>query len=119
MRSPSLSGRMAAASAAAAAAGSAVGALVAHWRGSVPLGFLAGILLTAPIVGWLAVRMSRPWTRVVEAVASGISSLQDRDFSVSITPAGGRELVKLVSSYNSLGDVLRRERLDIYQRELL
>jgi nitrogen fixation/metabolism regulation signal transduction histidine kinase len=64
-------------------------------------------------------RVSKPWTQVLEAVSGGIGSLRDRDFSVTIVPRGGRELTRLVSAYNSLGDVLRRERLDIYQRELL
>jgi two-component system, NtrC family, nitrogen regulation sensor histidine kinase NtrY len=97
----------------------AVGALAAHWLRSVPLGFLAGALLTLPLAAWLGVRVSGPWTLVLEAVSSGIASLRDRDFSVNIAPRGGRELTGLVHAYNSLGDVLRRERLDIYQRELL
>jgi nitrogen fixation/metabolism regulation signal transduction histidine kinase len=97
----------------------AVGALAAHGLKSAALGFVAGTILTLPLIAWLGIRVSAPWTLVLEAVSSGIGSLRDRDFSVNIAPRGGRELVKLVSAYNSLGDVLRRERLDIYQRELL
>ena len=115
----SLSGRMAAALALASAIAAALGALAGHGLKSVPLGFLVGLLLSAPLVLWLGMRVSRPWTHVLDAVSSGIAGLRDRDFSVSITPTGGRELVDLVTAYNSLGDVLRRERLDIYQRELL
>ncbi|MGH8179473.1 MAG: ATP-binding protein, partial [Steroidobacteraceae bacterium] len=103
----------------AAAVAAALAALATHWLRSVPLGFLAGLLITAPGVVWLAVRVTGPWTRVLDAVSSGIGSLRDRDFSVSITPSGSQEIVKLVTAYNSLGDLLRRERLDIYQRELL
>jgi len=119
MRAQSLRWKIAATIALAAAIAAALGALATHWLGSVRLGFLAGLLLTAPWVVWLAVRVTAPWTLVLEAVSSGISGLRDRDFSVSITPSGSRELVKLVTAYNSLGDLLRRERLDIYQRELL
>jgi len=115
----SLSGRLVAALALAAAIASAVGALAAHGLRSVPLGFLAGAVLTLPLIAWLGVRVSKPWSLVLEAVSSGIGSLRDRDFSVSIAPRGGAELARLVTAYNSLGDVLRRERLDIYQRELL
>lgn len=115
----SLSGRMSAALALAAAIAATAGAFAAHALHSVPLGFLAGTLLGAPLAVWLGTLVSKPWTSVLEAVSSGIGSLRDRDFSVSITPRGGSELVKLVTAYNSLGDVLRRERLDIYQRELL
>src|SRR5487761_117068 len=119
MRQASLRWKIAATIGLAAAVAAALGALATHWLGSVPLGFLAGLLLTAPWLAWLAVRVTGPWTRVLEAVSSGIGSLRDRDFSVSITPSGSRELVQLVTAYNSLGDLLRRERLDIYQRELL
>lgn len=119
MRPKSLRWKITATIALAAAVAAALGALATHWLGSVRLGFLAGLLLTAPWVVWLAVRVTAPWILVLEAVSSGISGLRDRDFSVSITPSGSLELVKLVTAYNSLGDLLRRERLDIYQRELL
>lgn len=119
MRPASLRWKIAATIALAAAAAAALGALATHWLGSVLPGFLVGLLATTPWVVWLAVSVTGPWSRVLEAVSSGIGSLRDRDFSVSITPGGSRELVNLVTAYNSLGDLLRRERLDIYQRELL
>ncbi|MHB8816402.1 MAG: sensor histidine kinase [Steroidobacteraceae bacterium] len=115
----SLSGKVASVLALATLIASAVGALATHALKSAPLGFLAGVLATAPVIAWLGMRASRSWTQVLDAVSSGIGSLRDRDFSVSIAPSGDRELIELVSAYNSLGDVLRRERLDIYQRELL
>jgi len=52
-------------------------------------------------------------------VRDGIVSLHDRDFSVSVAATSDAELSALSKAYNSLGDVLRRERLDLYQRELL
>src|SRR5512146_3537115 len=119
MRATALRWQIAATITLAAAVAAALGALATRWLASVSLGFLAGLLLATPWIAWLAVRVTGPWTRVLEAVSSGIGSLRDRDFSVSITPGGSRELVELVTAYNSLGDLLRRERLDIYQRELL
>ena len=115
----SLSGRVVAALALATLIASAVGALAAHSLKSAALGVVTGAVLTLPLTVWLGMRVSKPWTQVLEAVSGGIGSLRDRDFSVTIVPRGGRELTRLVSAYNSLGDVLRRERLDIYQRELL
>ena len=115
----SLSGRVAAVVALATAVACAVGALAAHGLKSAPLGFLVAALVTTPVVAWLGMRVVAPWSRVLDAVSGGIKSLRDSDFSVSITPRGGTELVELVSAYNSLGDVLRGERLNIYQRELL
>jgi nitrogen fixation/metabolism regulation signal transduction histidine kinase len=119
MRPRSLLWQIAAILALAAVVAAALGALAAHWLRSIPLAILVGLVSTVPWVAWLARRLTQPWTRVLDAVSSGIGSLKDRDFSVSITPGGSRELIELVSAYNSLGDLLRRERLDIYQRELL
>ncbi len=114
----SLAWRVAASLALATVLGAAAGALATRALRSVPLGLLLGVLLT-PVIAWLGMRLIGPWTRVLAAVSSGIASLRDRDFSVTIAPGGGRELIELVSAFNSLGDVLRRERFDIYQRELL
>ena len=98
---------------------SALGAFAANRLHSAALGFGVAAALTLPVMMWLGIRVSRPLALVLDAVSSGIASLRDRDFSVSIAPQGGHELTRLVAAYNSLGDVLRRERLDIYQRELL
>jgi nitrogen fixation/metabolism regulation signal transduction histidine kinase len=68
---------------------------------------------------WLAQRLARSWTRVLYAVRDGIVSLRDHDFSVSVGRTSDDELGELVTAYNSLGALLRRERLDLYQRELL
>jgi nitrogen fixation/metabolism regulation signal transduction histidine kinase len=103
----------------AAAVAAAVAALATHWLRSAGRGAVLGLAFAVPWTLWLARRLTRPWTRVLDALASGIGSLKDRDLSVSITPGGSRELSELVRAYNSLGDLLRRERLDIYQRELL
>ena len=118
-RANSFWARVALALTASAAIASAAGAIATHRLGSVPLGLLVGLLVTLVPIAWLAARVTKSWALVLDAVSSGIGSLRDRDFSVSITPRGSSELVKLVSAYNSLGDLLRRERLDIYQRELL
>jgi nitrogen fixation/metabolism regulation signal transduction histidine kinase len=63
--------------------------------------------------------LTEPWVRVLHAVRDGIISLRDHDFSVSVGSTPEAELTALTDAYNSLGDLLRRERLDLYQRELL
>ena len=71
-------------------------------------------------ISWFGAKIAAgSWPRVVRAVRDGVMSLRDRDFSMSITPMPEGELKELVLAYNSLGDLLRRERLDLYQRELL
>jgi nitrogen fixation/metabolism regulation signal transduction histidine kinase len=79
----------------------------------------AALLLTLPPAIWLTGRALDRWSRSIRAVADGISSLKDRDFSISVTASTGDEVGDLTAEYNSLGDRLRQERLDLYQRELL
>src|SRR5580698_1300015 len=114
----SLAGRAAAALAASALLAAVLTAVGAHFL-PAPLALFAALLVTAPCVLWLARRLTRPWTRVMRAVCDGIVSLRDHDFSVSVAATGDEELRALTGAYNSLGDLLRRERLDLYQRELL
>jgi nitrogen fixation/metabolism regulation signal transduction histidine kinase len=79
----------------------------------------AALLVALPPAIWLTGRSLDRWSRAIRAVADGISSLKDRDFSVSVTASTGDEVGDLTREYNSLGDRLRQERLDLYQRELL
>ena len=114
----SLAGRAAAALAVSATVSAVLTALAGRW---LPAGLaaLAALLVVAPLLLWLARRLTRPWVRVVRAVCDGIVSLRDHDFSVSVRSTRDVELNALTSAYNSLGELLRRERLDLYQRELL
>jgi len=114
----SLAGRAAAALAVTAALSAAVTALAAHWLAPLAAAVI-GFLTATPLLLWLARRITRPWVRVLRAVCDGIVSLRDRDFSISVGATPDVELTALVNAYNSLGELLRRERLDLYQRELL
>jgi nitrogen fixation/metabolism regulation signal transduction histidine kinase len=60
-----------------------------------------------------------PARRVLQALTDGVRSFRDRDFSMRLAATRGDELGELVSFYNELGDALRQERMEIYQRELL
>jgi nitrogen fixation/metabolism regulation signal transduction histidine kinase len=75
------------------------------------------VVVTAAI--WIGRRAVRPVARTLHAVADGVASMRDRDFSVSITRTSDDEIGALVDSYNQLGAVLRDERQSLYQRELL
>jgi nitrogen fixation/metabolism regulation signal transduction histidine kinase len=79
----------------------------------------AALLVTLPPAIWVTNRLFNRWSHSIRAVADGIGSLRDRDFSVSVTATGPDEIGDLTDEYNSLGDSLRRERLNLYQRELL
>ncbi|MBV6424597.1 MAG: Adaptive-response sensory-kinase SasA [Steroidobacteraceae bacterium] len=114
----SLEGRLLPAAALVAIASAAVAVLAMRWLTpwvAVLCGALAG--LAAGL--WLARAAVARWRGTAVALRDGIASLRDRDFSVSITRTSDDELGELVAAYNSLGAALRRERVDLYQRELL
>jgi two-component system nitrogen regulation sensor histidine kinase NtrY len=115
----SLAGRMALALALVAVVGSTAAVVAARWLPSPVGSVAAGVLVAGVLALWLARTVTRPWSRVLQAVHDGIVSLRDRDFSVSIGRTSDDELGQLISAYNSLGDLLRRERLDLFHRELL
>jgi two-component system, NtrC family, nitrogen regulation sensor histidine kinase NtrY len=114
----SLAGRVALALALCGTLAALLGALARHWLPLVPATITA-LLLSLPLMLWVARRLTQPWVRVVRAVGDGINSLRDHDFSISINAPAAGELQGLTRAYNTLGDLLRRERLDLYQRELL
>jgi two-component system nitrogen regulation sensor histidine kinase NtrY len=114
----SLAGRIAAALALTAAGCAAVTAFAVRWLSPL-LAALVAVILALPVLLWLAQRVTQPWVRVLRAVRDGIVSLRDHDFSISVGSTRDLELNALTDAYNSLGDLLRRERLDLYQRELL
>ncbi len=65
-------------------------------------------------------RSLRQQELLLDALADGLSSLSDRDYSVSIVePEGDARLRRLVVAYNGLGERLRAQRQDLHQRELL
>ncbi len=87
-----------------------------------PLRLLAagGAILVYVLLGWLLRRSLAEESRVVSAVADGIASLRDQDYSLSIAaPETASALRRLVDAYNGIGQVLRTQRQDLYQRELL
>ena len=114
----SLAGRTAAALVLSGALAAGLTA-VAVRRLSPAIAALVSLAAVTPLALWLAQRVSRPWVGVVRAVRDGILSLHDHDFSVNVAATSDADLAALSRAYNSLGDVLRRERLDLYQRELL
>jgi len=90
-----------------------------RWLHVPVLAGVAALLVTLPLALWFTNRLFSRWSHSIRAVADGIGSLRDRDFSVSVTPTGPDEIGDLTAEYNSLGESLRRERLNLYQRELL
>lgn len=119
MMRTSLAGRTAVGLGLVAVLVAAVTAAAGYYFRAPVIAAMAGLLAASPLVLWIATLITRPWSRVVRAVSDGIVSMRDHDFSVSIRRISNDEIGDLVVAYNALGDLLRRERLDLHQRELL
>lgn len=109
---------------AVALAGSGVTALAAACTAALaPRPF--AVLLGALVVGGLftAMTMGRATgslERVLAALSDGVRGFRASDFSLRLADGGRRdEIGELLRLYNEIGDVLRAERRDVYQRELL
>jgi nitrogen fixation/metabolism regulation signal transduction histidine kinase len=82
----------------------------------------AALLCAAVAYGMLTWRVRRALRQqelLLDALADGLSSLRDADYSVSIAEPEDPQLGRLVVAYNGLGGRLRSQRQDLYQRELL
>ena len=90
-----------------------------HFIDSPWLAAVMAALVIAPVVAWAGSILTTRWSRTARALADGIASIKDRDFSMSVTHATRDEMGDLVAVYNGLGDRLRVERQSLYQRELM
>lgn len=78
----------------------------------VSAGFLLALLLVSK---WCLA----PLMKTLSAIDNGIDAFKDNDFSLTIHNQNYSEVSSLVKIYNELATVLRNERMDIFQRELL
>jgi len=61
----------------------------------------------------------RRFSRRLNALEVGLFNLKDANYSVSIEQSGDAAWRRIFGLYNEVGEVLRRERQSIYQRELM
>ncbi|MCB1554447.1 MAG: HAMP domain-containing protein [Xanthomonadales bacterium] len=76
-------------------------------------------LLIVPLAAWLGHRLIRPIAALVRTLSGAVASYRDGDFATSVHRDRDDELGDLVEAYNELGGVLRDERQQLFQRELL
>jgi two-component system, NtrC family, nitrogen regulation sensor histidine kinase NtrY len=81
------------------------------WAVAAGAGIFSGVSLA-----WWALR---PVTDVLAAAADGLLSFRERDFSLRIVADGDGALAELAARFNALGEMLRAERRDAYQKEML
>ena len=102
----------------------AVGILFAlaldHLLPGQPLAVLGICLLCVVPIAIITLRSQvQPILSLFRALEGTVTSYRDGDFSFSLHWPQNDELSDLIAAHNALGEVLREQRLDLVQRELL
>jgi nitrogen fixation/metabolism regulation signal transduction histidine kinase len=102
----------------------AVGILIAlaldHLLPGQPLAVLGICLLCVVPISIITLRSQiQPILSLFRALEGTVTSYRDGDFSFSLYWPQNDELSDLIAAHNALGEVLREQRLDLVQRELL
>jgi two-component system nitrogen regulation sensor histidine kinase NtrY len=100
---------------------SGVAALVFfHATPRIAIAFGAALFVLG--IATMSITMRRPFRRIrrnLSALVDGVRGFSDGDFSLRLHVTGGDEITDLVAVYNEIGDILREQRNESVQRELL
>ncbi len=93
----------------------AIALAIAYFTGS----YVVGLFLTLPFVFWSAGRIVRyiEWSLV--SLDDGLRAFKDGDFSMRLATGRDDRTMHIKKLYNEVADVLRVQRNDVYQKELL
>ena len=99
----------------------AVGLGAALLATGIPLALVAALSLAGGLAAAVAgtALAWQPMADVLHGIADGVKGFQENDFGFRLAPGRDDELGALVAIFNRMGDVLRTERREIYERELL
>lgn len=75
--------------------------------------------LVAALVASALFTIGWPRTRVIHAIRDGILQLKEEDFNFAVARTGDRQLDELATAFNSLVETLRKQQLDLRQREFM
>jgi nitrogen fixation/metabolism regulation signal transduction histidine kinase len=91
-----------------------------RWRAPWPV-LIVGIALATWMASGAMYRfvLFRQTGGVIQAVADGLLSFAERDYTMRLAVAPEGELADLVRRFNTLGQVLRADHNDHYQKEML
>jgi len=95
------------------------GALIGQKTRSIELAIGLSLVLMLPFALFAVRLFVRPIGARLRALSGAIAGLREGDFSLSLVQNRGDELGDLAAAYNQVGEILRRERMDLHQRELL
>ncbi|WP_234733640.1 sensor histidine kinase [Tellurirhabdus bombi] len=83
--------------------------LIFRWLKEDKLLFIASEVFVL-ISAYIAIRIYSDFRQPIEFVATGISQIRDKDFTVKFVPTGRNEVDQLINVYNLMIDQLRQER---------
>jgi two-component system, NtrC family, nitrogen regulation sensor histidine kinase NtrY len=119
MRWRTLSARWCTQLSAAWVGGVGVGAAVAAVVHNQAAGIAMASLLGLPVSLWLTFRTRDPVERTIRALQASVANYSDGNFGHSLIVDCPEELRPLLQVHNELGEVLRAERNNLVQRELM
>jgi nitrogen fixation/metabolism regulation signal transduction histidine kinase len=100
-----------------------VAGLGAHFmHASTRTAIVTGAVLFLVGIVTMSTTMRRPFRRIrrnLSALVDGVRGFSDGDFSLRLHVTGADEITDLVAVYNDIGDILREQRNESVQRELL
>lgn len=99
--------------------GASIAVVVSHQVDETWVALVVSLAVTVPLGLWILDRYLSPISDILAAITAGVGGLTDGDFSYSIARTREDEFGELVAAFNRVGDVLRRERQNLFQRELL
>ncbi len=118
-RRSSLSWRVALAACGLVAVAVALALVLERWIGEPVVAGAVTLAIVVPAT-FVAVRWPlAPASAMFRALTGAVTSYRDGDFAFSLAWKRNDELGDLVAAHNALGDVLRKQRVGLVQRELL
>lgn len=97
----------------------AVALAIQQWLGNGWVEWLVALSIALALAIFLVRWWSAPILSLLRALSGSVASFRDGDFSFGIAHASDDELGDLVAAHNELATVMREERQNLFQRELL
>ena len=85
------------------------------WSAGLPVALLSSVVIAL----FICRRFTSPIAHLMDALINSTHNFKDKDFTTTIACDRNDELGELVRSLNEAGELIRAERQDVYQRELL
>src|SRR5688500_8331689 len=99
--------------------GAAIGYGIAAMPGSQPWMLALALFVLVAAAAGIARAIAAPLAELFRTLTGAVASFRDGDFSFSIHADRRDERGELIGAHNELGRVLRDERQNLFQRELL